>query len=157
VLYVAEERIPEVWPNVVAPGWGDDVEPDVEGARKFESLGQRDDAALAAVGTTVDFHRLLGPERIEARIHELSALLKAGLKDMGLTLVTPEDQGLSGGVCVIKLPPERRQEIVDRLYVEHGIGAAGAGGLRLCPHIYNTMAHLKRALEGVRALRERIV
>ena len=68
LLYVKADRIPEIWPNVVAPGWGNDTEPDVKGARKFESMGQRDDAALAAVGTTVDFHQRFGPTRIEARV-----------------------------------------------------------------------------------------
>ncbi|MYG81519.1 MAG: aminotransferase class V-fold PLP-dependent enzyme, partial [Gemmatimonadetes bacterium] len=47
VLYVKEDRIGEIWPNIVAPGWGNDADPDVRGARKFESLGQRDDACLA--------------------------------------------------------------------------------------------------------------
>jgi len=65
ILYLRRDRIPDVWPNVVAPGWGNDVEPDPIGARKFESLGQRDDAALAAVGTTVDWHKEIGHERIE--------------------------------------------------------------------------------------------
>ena len=47
ILWVREDRIQSLWPSVVAPGWGDDADPDPVGARKFESLGQRDDAALA--------------------------------------------------------------------------------------------------------------
>jgi selenocysteine lyase/cysteine desulfurase len=154
VLFVREDQIPEVWPNVVAPGGGGDIEPDVIGARKFESLGQRDDAALAAVGTSADFHRLIGPERIEARVHELSSTLKAGLEELGLELLTPEDPALSGGVCITKVRPEKRAEVVDRLYHEFGIAGAPTGGLRLCPHIYNTMEHVERALQAVKALRD---
>ncbi|MFQ5789237.1 MAG: aminotransferase class V-fold PLP-dependent enzyme, partial [Acidobacteriota bacterium] len=156
VLYVKEEHIPRVWPSVVAPGWGDDVEPKVKGARKFESMGQRDDACLAAVGTTVDFHRTIGPDRIEARIIELASALKAGLKDMGAKLVTPEDPQLSGGVCIIEAPGEMRRKVMDRLYHEHGIAGAPTGGLRLCPHLYNTREHVERALRGVEALRSLI-
>lgn len=157
ILYVREDRISEVWPNVVAPGWGSDIEPDIRGARKFESLGQRDDAALAAVGTTADFHRLIGSERIEARVQELSNALKTGLEELGLAVFTPRDPALSGGVCIAKVNPDQRSEIVDRLYDEYGIAGAPTGGLRLCPHIYNTMEHVERALQGVRALRESIV
>ena len=157
VLYVREDRIPHIWPNVVAPGWGDDVEPDVKGARKFESLGQRDDATLAAVGTTVDFHQMVGPQRIEHRVQELASLLKGELKELGVSLVTPEEPELSGGVCIIEVRKENRGPMVDRLYREHGIAAAPTGGLRLCPHLYNTREHVERAVAGVRALRSLLV
>lgn len=157
VLYVKKDRIPEIWPNVVAPGWGDDAEPDVKGARKFESLGQRDDACLSAVATTVDFHEMIGPARIEARVLELATAIKEGMKDIGATLVTPEAPELSGGVCIIEIEREKRREVFNRLYEEYGIACAPTGGLRLSPHIYNTMAHIERALKGVRAMRELIV
>ena len=43
-------RIPEIWQQVVAPGWGGTFETILKGARKFESLGQRDDAAVYGNG-----------------------------------------------------------------------------------------------------------
>jgi selenocysteine lyase/cysteine desulfurase len=152
LLYVRKERIGDVWPNVVAPGWGTKVEPEVKGARKFESLGQRDDAALAAIATAVDFHLTLGLPRVEARIVELATALKLGVKEAGLELVTPLDAPLSGGVCVIRVPADRTQEIYNRLYSEHGIAGAATGGLRLCPHVYNTRDHIERAVRGVKTL-----
>jgi selenocysteine lyase/cysteine desulfurase len=156
VLYVKQDRIPEIWPNVVAPGWGRDADPDVKGARKFESLGQRDDACLAAVGTTVDFHEMIGPDRIEARIYALAGALKEGMREMGIKLVTPADPKLSAGVCIAEVPGDKRREIFNRLYDEFGIAGAATGGLRLSPHIYNTMGHIERALRGIRAMRDTI-
>ena len=152
VLFVKESNIPRIWPNVVAPGWGDDVDPDPTGARKFESLGQRDDACLAAIGTTVDFHNSIGAAQVEARMMELATALKAGLVDAGLTLVTPEDPKLSGGVCIVEVERGKNREVKNRLYDEHGIAGAGTGGLRLCPHVYNTMEHVERAVQGVKAI-----
>ena len=153
MLYVKEDHISEIWPNVVAPGWGDGVHTDLRGARKFESLGQRDDPCLAAVGTAVDFHQRIGPLRIEARVYELAGELKAGLQEMGAKLVTPMDPKLSGGVCIIQMAQENRMKAFDALYEEQGIAAARTGGLRLCPHLYNTRAHVDRALAGVKAHR----
>src|SRR5262245_6314764 len=153
LLYVRQERLAEIWPNVVAPGWGSRVEPAVKGARKFESLGQRDDAALAAVATAVDFHLALGPARVEARVQELAAALKAGLREAGAELVTPLDPALSAGVCVARVPGRKPAEVYERLYAEHGIAGAPTGGLRLCPHLYNTREHVARAARGVKALR----
>ncbi|MGH9323168.1 MAG: aminotransferase class V-fold PLP-dependent enzyme [Vicinamibacteria bacterium] len=157
ILYVKEADIPRIWPNVVAPGWGEDAEPDVKGARKFESLGQRDDACLAAVGTAADFHRAIGYDRVEARVVELAAALKNGLAGKGFSLVTPIDPEISGGVCIIEVPSKKRREALNRLYAEHGIAASTSGGLRLCPHVYNTMDHVERAIAGVDALRSVIL
>jgi selenocysteine lyase/cysteine desulfurase len=156
VLFIKTARIREIWPNVVAPGWGTDEEPDVKGARKFESLGQRDDAALAAIDTAVEFHQVIGPEEVEKRVIELAAFLKQGLRDLDLELVTPEGTELSGGVCVVRVPSGNKKELVDRLYLDYGLAVASTGGLRICPHIYNTRNHIERAIEGVKNLRQLI-
>lgn len=156
VLYVRRERIRELWPAGVAPGWGSDAAPDVEGARKFESLGQRDDACLAAVGTAAEFHGNLGPNGVAARVARLAAVLKEGLAGAGMTLVTPMEPELSGGVCIVEAPGDGR-EAAARLYADHGIAGAATGGLRLCPHVYNTLDHVDRAVEGVKALRSVIL
>jgi selenocysteine lyase/cysteine desulfurase len=152
ILYVKQENIARIWPNIVAPGWGDDADPDVKGARKFESLGQRDDACLAAVGTAVDFHQEIGKARVEARIIELAAALKGGVVEAGFSLVTPVDPELSAGVCILDIPTEKRHNLVSRFYDEHGLAVAGTGGLRICPHVYNTQEHVQRAVLGVKAI-----
>ena len=153
LLYVKQNRIRNIWPNVVGSGWGRVDGTDLQGARKFECFGQRDDACLAAIATTVDFHRLIGFGRIEARIFKLAGTLKAGLKTSGFEPLTPEDPQLSGGVCIIKVPQPKRQQVFDRLYTQYGIAGAAVGGLRLCPHIYNTMAHIDRVILAVQAIR----
>jgi selenocysteine lyase/cysteine desulfurase len=153
ILYVRAERVAEIWPNTVAPGWGDDADPDVKGARKFESLGQRDDACLAALETTAEFHEAIGRARVEARVLELARMLKEGLLAAGAKLVTPLEAELSAGVCVMEAPAAAREALVDRLYYEHGIAGAATGGLRLCPHVYNTREHIDRAIRAVRATR----
>ncbi len=73
-----------------------------------------------------------------------------------MTLVTPTAPRLSAGVCVVHAPGDRRTA-VNRLYEEHGIAGAATGGVRLCPHVYNTTAHVERAVEGVKALRKVIL
>ena len=152
LLYVRESRIAEIWPSVVAPGWGNGPETSLVGARKFESLGQRDDAALAGLGVTAELHDLIGPDRIGQRIVHLSQSLKQGLAEAGLALHTPMAPQLSHGVCIARLDPARRGDVVNRLYEEYGIAGAPTGGLRLCPTIYNTLEHIDRAVTGVAEL-----
>lgn len=152
LLYVREAHIQDIWPSIVAPGWGDSAETRLEGARKLESFGQRDDAALAALGVTAGIHDTIGPRRIEKRTEALSQRLKQGMQDIGLDLVTPMDPALSFGVCIARVPAGQAGEISRRLYAEFGIAGAATGGMRLCPAIYNTVEHVDRAIEGLRQL-----
>ena len=149
LLYVKADHIARIWPSVIAPSWGSQVEPRPVGARKFESMGQRDDAALAAIGTTADFHEQIGAARIEARVTALATRLKEGLHEAGYALVTPLAPALSAGVCIATVEGDRGA-LVNALYEEHGIAGAATGGLRLCPHLYNTVDHVDRAVRGAR-------
>lgn len=152
VLYVKEQHIDRIWPNTIAPGWGSDVKTTLPGARKFESLGQRDDAGLAAVGVAAREHNDIGTNRTHHRIVELAQRLKTGISELGLELVTPMDPELSFGVCITKVPEGNGRSIANRLYTEHGIAAAATGGVRLCPTIYNSPEHIDRAIAGMKAL-----
>lgn len=157
VLVVRSEKIPQLWPSEVAPGWGGDADPDPSGARKFESMGQRDDACLAAMGTTAEFHAEIAPDRVERRMIDLARRLKTGIREAGIPLVTPMEDALSAGVVIIEVPAEARGEVFSRMYEEHGIAGSTSGGFRLSPHLYNTAEHVERALAGLKALRALIV
>ncbi len=157
VLAIRAEIIPRLWPSIVAPGWGGDADPDPTGARKFESMGQRDDACLAAMGTTAEFHGEIGPDRVEKRMIDLARRLKEGIREAGIPLVTPMADELSAGVVIIEVPAESRAEVFSRMYDDHGIAGSTSGGLRLSPHLYNTAEHVERALAGLKALRPLIM
>lgn len=153
LLYVRADAIERLWPAVVAPGWGDDADTDLVGARKFESLGQRDDGALAAIADAAELHAGLGAAAVEAHMRTLAQRLKEGMVEAGARLVTPMDPALSGGVCIARVDPGNRRALFGALYRDHGIIGAPTGGLRLCPHLYNTPAHVDRAIAGIVANR----
>jgi selenocysteine lyase/cysteine desulfurase len=153
LLYVRRERVPEIWPSTVAPGWGEEAETELAGARKFESMGQRDDAAISAMREAAGLHSSIGTDRVERRVRELSSLLKQSLAATGATLVTPLDDKLSAGVCIMQVAPEKRQAVFDAMYDRFGIAGSTSGGFRLCPHVYNTREHIERAVRGVASIR----
>jgi selenocysteine lyase/cysteine desulfurase len=152
LLYVRRERSGDLWPSDVGVGWEGAKD---AGARKFETLGQRDDAAVVSMGTTVDFHRSIGIDRIEGRVRQLSARLKEGLRNRipGVDFHTPLDPELSAGVVVFDPGVADARAAFERLYEEHGVAGAPRGGefngIRLCPHIYNTAEDVDRAVEAV--------
>ncbi len=151
VLYLRRERLDDVSPHTVAFGWSEQHARGEKGARKFETLGQRDDACLAALAPAIDFHLEIGRTRIESRVIELATALKTGLDDAGIPLRTPMSASLTGGVCTVAVAPEKRRELVFELD-KLGVAGSPAGGLRLCPHIYNTEEHVERAVRAVAAL-----
>ena len=155
LLYVRRDRIPEIWPGTVAPGWGSSAETELLGARKFESMGQRDDAALSALAQAAEFHASIGTARVEARVRELASLLKQSLQSIGAPLVSPMDAALSAGVCIVDVAPANREALFGAMYEEFGIAGSTSGGFRLCPHVYNTREHVMRAVRGLDALRSR--
>ncbi len=153
LLYVRRERVEGIWPGTVAPGWGSTADTELVGARKFESMGQRDDAALSALGVAAEFHASIGTAKVEARVRELASVLKQSLDSIGARLITPGDKALSAGVCIVEVEPERRQALFEAMYDDFGIAGSTAGGFRLCPHIYNTREHVERAVRGLEAHR----
>ncbi|MDJ0888208.1 MAG: hypothetical protein QNI89_12945, partial [Desulfobacterales bacterium] len=80
----------------------------------------------------------------------LADRLKQGLKKNGAKLVTPESAEFSHGVVIMEIPEKHSAKVVDMLYFNSGIACAPTGGLRLCPHIYNTESHVDRAIAGVK-------
>ena len=153
LLFVRKERCAELWPGIVGVGWGSAAATQLPGARKFETLGQRNDATVAGLAAALDFHERIGVERIEARTLELTTAMYEGLRGMrGARMVTPARPGLRGGVCIVRFDGREARPLHEALYREHRIATAPTGGLRFSPHIYNTMQDVDRALGAVRAV-----
>ncbi len=153
LLYVRQERIAEMWPSIVGLGWGTKAETALRGARKFETLGQRNDGTVSAMGTAVDVLNAIGPARIQARILELSALLKEDVRKIPKAkLRTPTNPDLSAGVCSFEFEEMDNHKIYESLYTKHGIAGAATGGVRLCPHIYNTHEEIEHAVSALRQI-----
>jgi len=152
VLFVRKERCAELWPGVVGVGWGNTVVTQLPGARKFETLGQRNDATVAGLAAALDFHERVGAERIETRVLELGTALFEGLRGVpGAQMVTPSRPEMRAGVCIVRFQGRELRPVYDALYRDYHVATATTGGLRFSPHIYNTMQDVERALTAVRS------
>lgn len=153
VLYVRKNALEDVWPPMVTHGWSDARG---KSARKFDCLGQQDDARIIALASAVDFHNHIGRARVEERILSLNALLKRKLSAVvaGLELLTPGAAALSAGVTSFTLPNPDAEKIRRTLYEKHGISAlavrAGERTLvRFCPHIYTLPDEIDRVVAAI--------
>jgi selenocysteine lyase/cysteine desulfurase len=87
------------------------------------------------------FHKTIGRQNIENRIVQLATYLKKQIKSKvpQATFVTPISPELSSGIVIVNLPGKEIHEATDKLYHTYGIATAPSGGIRLSPHIDNTL------------------
>ena len=153
LLYVRSGSADRVWPSVVGVGY--DTAED-KGALKLETLGQRDDPAMAAIVPAMDFLESIGAERVEARIRAIIARLRRGIETIpGVSILTPPDSAINAGILIFNLPGITGGDAFEALYRDHDIGSARAGlvdGVRLSPHIYNTLADADRVVDALKAI-----
>lgn len=154
ILYVRADRVAQVWPSVVTVGWSDHI----QGARRFEVYGQRDDPRLVAVEAAVDFLTLIGVDKIEARMRMLSGYMKDRLaQNAAVRMKTNREPELSAGVIKFELSNVPITRAYDTLWERNRIAIAKTDtgesrGLRFSPHIYNTREDIDRAVAAIQSL-----
>lgn len=152
VLYVKKDLQDKLWPTIASSGW------DRKGtAARFETLGQRADPLIIALGEAVDFQNRVGKHRIEKRIKTLAGYLKRELGRIpGVKLHTPLDPYLSGGLTAFSVEGVDPRKIVDYVREKYNIVIRTVGnpqkgtyGVRVSTHIFVSMKHVDMFIEGV--------
>ncbi len=154
LLYVRAERIPQVWPSIVTAGWTEHL----KGARKLEVFGQRDDPRIVALEASIDFVNLIGAGTVEQRMRALAGRCKSQLREIpAVELKTNLQPELSAGVIKFTLKGLLTSVAYDKLWERHRVSIAmtasgDAEGLRISPHVYNSMEEIEHAVQAVREL-----
>jgi len=155
MLYVKKDVQERLWPTIASSGWDA-----YKSAKKFETVGQRADSLIIALGEALDFQEAIGPERIERRIKALSAYLKKGLNDIpGVRLHTSMDPYLSGGLTALSVEGLEPRKIVNYMREKYNIVIRTIGnkdkgtyGIRVSTPIYITFKEIDMFLEGMKHL-----
>jgi len=155
LFYVRKEAQDKLWPTIASSGWDSGGS-----ARKYETLGQRADALVVALGEALDFQNAIGKERIERRIKALAGYLKKELKKIpGVKLHTSQDPYLSGGLTAFSVEGVEPEKMVNYLREKYNIvirtignKKAGTYGVRVSTHIYVSFKHIDMVLEGIKHL-----
>lgn len=147
ILYVHKDHFKKIWPAVIGGGWKEATTVD----QQLCVLGQRNDPSPAALPDILSFHEAIGKKNIESRIVQLNTYLKQQLKANvpNATFVTPMAAQHSGGIVIFNLPGKDLQQVTDTLYYTHHIASAPSGGIRLSPHIYNTLKDIDYTVKAI--------
>jgi isopenicillin-N epimerase len=151
VLYINSAVHDRIHPSVVG------VYPGAVGiSRTMEATGQRDEAAMAALGTAIEFQRTVGHAAIETRGRELATFLMQELGRLpGVHLYTDPRPTHSTTVVTLRPGSLDPRKLAATLYEKDRVAVtARAGtdrpGIRLSPHLFNTMAELERVVTALR-------
>jgi selenocysteine lyase/cysteine desulfurase len=150
VLYINVRSHGRIHPTVIS------AYPGAVGiARTMEALGQRDEPAIIGFGEALNFQTKIGRKAIEERSRSLGQALIAGLRRIdGVKLWTHPDPSRSGAVVSFQAGTLDVSKLSAALYRNDRIGCATRGGadrpgIRLSPHIYNTMAEVDRSVAAI--------
>lgn len=155
LFYVRKDVQEKLWPTIATSGWDTH-----EGAKKYETLGQRADPLTFALGEAIDFQKVIGRDRIERRVKALAAYLKKELSKIpGVRLHTPGDLYLSGGLTALSIKGIEPEKIVNYLREKYNIVIRTIGrerdktaGVRISTHIFVSFKHIDMVIEGIKHL-----
>jgi isopenicillin-N epimerase len=145
VMFVNKDVHDRIWPSVIG------VYPGAVGiSQKLEGMGQRDDARLVAFAESIRFRESIGRPVIDERLRQLSGYLITELKKLdGVQVYTDPAPDRSANIVVFKPGTLDPRRFATALGTNEGVVAtvrAGQDrpGLRVSPHLYNTMDEMTR-------------
>jgi selenocysteine lyase/cysteine desulfurase len=150
VLYVNARAHEKIHPSIISAYAGT-----IGISRRMEAMGQRDEPAIIGFGEAIRFETKIGLRAIEQRSRALAQGLIAGLRRIdGVHIWTHPDPARSGAVVTFRPGNVDIPKLSAALYRNDRIGCAtrtgsDRPGIRLSPHIYNTMAEVDRAVAAV--------
>jgi selenocysteine lyase/cysteine desulfurase len=154
VCFVKRELQDRVWPLMGPPGDPKD------GAKKYESFGQRDVPSALGMVAALDLQLAIGRKNVEERVRFLSTRLRNGLKEIpGVKLWTSNDPKLSAGLTsftVRDIPMASVQKAIwnhDRIYIRT-MATGNLNACRAATHIYNMPAEVDHLIASVKWVSE---
>jgi selenocysteine lyase/cysteine desulfurase len=152
LLYVKKDKISKIWP-LTAPG-----DPESDDIRKFEAMGTRSFPSELAIGTAIEFHKMIGIERKEARLRYLKDYWLEGISDIpGIYFHTSMKPEFSCGLGNFGIKGMEPADIQRKLMNDHRIYTISINwenihGVRVTPNVYITTEDLDRFIDAVKEI-----
>ena len=151
MLFVNKDVHDRIWPSVIGVYGGA-----VGISQKLETMGQRDDARLVSFAESLGFREAIGRKVIDERLRQLSQFLMAELRKLdGVQVYTDSSPERSANIVVFKPGTLDPRRFSTALGEKDGVVATLRGGqdrpgLRVSPHIYNTMDEMQRLVAATK-------
>jgi selenocysteine lyase/cysteine desulfurase len=151
VLYINKRVESRLWPSVVSLYAGA-----VGASRRFEGLGQRNEAAIIGFGEALALQEAIGRQAIERRSRDLAQSLIRALRAVpDVKVWTSAEPERSAAIVTFQPGSLDAGKLADALYRNERIACmARTGpdrpGLRVSPHFYNSPAEIDRLVAALK-------
>jgi len=149
MMYIKKEKIKKIWALL------SNTEPDGEDIRKFESLGTRSFASEMAIGNAIEFHKLIGIKRKEARLRFLKNYWVDKVKHLpNIKFNTSLLPAFSAALFSFSVKDWKATELEAKLFEKKKIHTTASeyeklNGVRVTPQVYTSLYELDRLVEGI--------
>jgi len=149
MFYAKKESQNLLKPLIVARGHTD------TSIRRLENYNTRNLAEVLGLGASIDFHNMIGPERIHERTFELKRYFRSKIgNDPRFELKSPVSDKLSAAIQVVEIKGMNVNEVKDQLEHKYGIdcrpmGSHNLNALRLSFAIYMTKADIDYLVDAL--------
>lgn len=120
--------------------------PLTETAARYEE-GTRSLVGIAGLEQSLGMLLDVGPETIACHLRTLTDRLAHRLMTKGYRVLTPLEPEHRSGIITFSHPQRSAQELFDALRAARIVGAVREGGVRLSPHLYNTLEDIDNVLD----------
>ena len=131
-----------------------DVNTADESINKLAHFGTTPFAVTMTIPDSLAFHKLMGIERISARLHYLKSIWMDGLRAVNsVEIVSPKN--MTCAIAAFRIREKKIAEVADYLYKQHNIltvnRALGKEGcIRVTPAVYNSADDIKKFINAVK-------
>ena len=122
--------------------------PLVESAARYEE-GTRSLVGIAGLEQSLSLLLEIGPDRIAQRLCTLTEHLAQRMLEHGYQMMTPLMPEHRSGILTVYHPQRSAHELWERLRAAQIVAAVREGGVRLSPHLYNTIDEMDAVLEAL--------
>jgi selenocysteine lyase/cysteine desulfurase len=141
LLHIKKDKIRTVWPLL-----GETSVPD-DDIRKLERIGTHPVWTVMAIADAIRFHKMVGPERKEARLRYLREYWANRVADIPKVYLNtpsgPRACGIGNVGITGRKPGEIAAALLDRFRIYTvAIDTVPVKGVRVTPHLYTTTAEL---------------
>ncbi len=151
LLYVRRDKIPHIWPLYAER----EVNLEEDDIRRLNHIGTHPVHTDLAIGNAIEYYRVLGPERKEARLRYLQRYWTSQLRDTpGIVINTPADEQRSCAIANVGIEGMRPGQLSSRLLKEYriwtvAIDRVGVQGCRITPNVFTTTRELDVFVEAL--------
>jgi len=153
VLWVAADRLKDVWATLASGNWNNYEAAD--GAFRLMQFGTANLSLLAGLDAALEFHKSIGPERIEQRILELANRLRDGLRKVDrVEIHSPTHPAMTCGIVTWGVQGIGGPALMDELWTKKKIRVRSQDDkmVRQSVHFYNSAEEIDATLDVARAL-----